>query len=328
MADFFLPQRMRRNRKSQWVRDLVSESHLSRHDLIMPLFIVDGVNIQSLISTMPNTYRYSIDKLLDKCKSLYDNGIDKIMLFPCIDSGLKADNASEALNPTSIIYQAIRQIKQKIPNMGIIVDIALDPYTSHGHDGILNQAGEVDNDATVALLKQQTLITAEAGVDAVSPSDMMDGRIYEIRKTLEENHFKHINIIAYAAKYASSLYSPFRTALCNQNLGLNKKTYQMDFRNVSEAIMEVQLDIDEGADIIIIKPGIPYLDVLTKIKQQFNIPLLSYQVSGEYSMIMNAAIQEILDENQVMLEHLTAFKRAGANGIITYWADKATTVLS
>lgn len=317
--------RMRRNRKAAWCRELLAEIDLKHSDFIMPLFIIEGINKIEPITMMPNVYRYSIDKLIDKVQSLYDNGIKAIMLFPYIDKDLKSLMGDEAVNENNLISRAIKQIKQYVPNIGIIADVALDPYTSHGHDGIIDINGDVDNDGTIELLIQQSLILAEAGVDAIAPSDMMDGRIGLIRDAFETNQYKNTQIFGYSAKFHSNLYGPFRDAIGSKNtLGKkDKKGYFLDYRNKHEALVEIELDINEGADAIIIKPASIYLDIIALAHAKFpNIPLFTYHVSGEYAMLTHMVQHGIASESDIVLETMYSLKRAGARNIITYYADK------
>jgi porphobilinogen synthase len=316
---------MRRNRKAQWCRELLAEVRLKPSDFIMPLFIIDGVNKIDMIPMMPNVFRYTIDKAIDKIKSLYDMGIQAVMLFPYIEQNLKSMMGHEAMNSNNLISRAIKEIKKHVPNIGVIADVALDPYTSHGHDGILDANEDVDNDETVKLLIQQALILADAGVDAVSPSDMMDGRIGLIRDAFEANKYYHTQIFAYSAKFHSSLYTPFREAIGSKNnLGKkNKKGYFLDYRNNNEALVEIELDIAEGADTIIIKPASIYLDIIALARAKFpHIPLFAYHVSGEYAMLTHMAERGIASEMDIVLETMYALKRAGARNIITYYADR------
>ena len=314
--------RLRRNRKAEWSRRLISENNLSVNDLILPIFIIDGKNKKIPVKSMPGIFRYSVDKLNSVVQSAVNLGIPMVAIFPYTKKNLKNSIGSEALNPNNLVCKACRQIKKKFKNkIGIMCDVALDPYTSHGHDGIyLNK--DVENDETVKILSEQALIQASAGCDVLAPSDMMDGRIGVIRNALDMNGFKHVQIISYAVKYASNYYGPFRDAVGSKNLLKgNKKTYQMDFKNSDEALREVSLDIKEGADMVIVKPGLPYIDIIQKIKKKFRIPIVAYQVSGEYSMLYNSIENKILNE-ETILETLISFKRAGANAIITYFADK------
>jgi len=314
--------RMRRNRKYDWLRRLVQESSLSADDLILPIFLIDGKNKKQPIASMSGVYRYSIDSLsyvIDK--SLKDK-IPMVALFPQTQTKLKDNNGLEALNENNLVCKAIRYIKKKYKNqIGIMCDVALDPYTSHGHDGVL-KSNNIVNDETVDILIKQSLLQAQMGCDVIAPSDMMDGRIGKIRKNLDKNGFKQIQILSYAVKYSSNFYGPFRDAVGSmKNLKGDKKTYQMDFKNKDEALREVALDIKEGADIVMVKPGMPYLDIIKSVKENFKIPVFAYQVSGEYSLIANGIKDKIINKNAI-IESLIAFKRAGANAIITYFADK------
>ena len=314
--------RMRRNRKYDWLRRLVQESNLSSDDLILPIFLIDGKNKKQPIASMSGVYRYSIDSLsyvIDK--SLKDK-IPMVALFPQTQTKLKDNNGLEALNENNLVCKAIRYIKKKYKNqIGIMCDVALDPYTSHGHDGVL-KSNNIVNDETVDILIKQSLLQAQMGCDVIAPSDMMDGRIGKIRKNLDKNGFKQIQILSYAVKYSSNFYGPFRDAVGSmKNLKGDKKTYQMDFKNKDEALREVALDIKEGADIVMVKPGMPYLDIIKSVKENFKIPVFAYQVSGEYSLIANGIKDKIINKNAI-IESLIAFKRAGANAIITYFADK------
>ena len=314
--------RLRRNRKFDWSRRLIQENNLSVNDLILPIFITEGKKVKQPIKSMPDVYRYSIDNLNLILNKAIKYKIPMVALFPYTNKKLKNDKGSEAINENNLICQAIKYIKKKYRNkIGIMCDVALDPYTSHGHDGLLKK-NEILNDETIEVLIQQAILQAKMGCDVIAPSDMMDGRIGKIRKALDLNGFNNIQIISYAAKYASSFYGPFRDAVGSKSmLKGDKKTYQMDYKNSNEALREVALDIKEGADMIIIKPGMPYLDVIKKVKDKFKIPVIAYQVSGEYSMIINAIKGNIINENAI-LESLLSFKRAGATGIITYFALK------
>ena len=316
--------RLRRNKKTGWSRDLVAQSNLHKSDLIMPLFVIEGHNVIEVISTMKGVFRYSIDKLIDKVQSLFDDGILAIMLFPCISQDIKSPDGSEALNSNNLICRAIAAIKKYIPGMGIIADVALDAYTSHGFDGVLDEDGDVDNDKTIDLLCKQALLLVQSGADAIAPSDMMDGRIGIIRDLLESYDHHHTQIFSYAVKFASNFYSPFRDAIGSKyNLGIrDKKTYFSDYRNAHEAMLEIELDISEGADIIIIKPGMMYLDIIYNAANSFKVPIFAYQVSGEYAMLTNAAEHAIINEKDAVLEVMCCFKRAGATSIITYYADR------
>lgn len=314
--------RCRRIRQATWCRDLVAETHISAKDLIFPIFIQEGGNIRTPISTMPGVDVLSIDLCVEQAKKAYDCGINAMMLFPKIDPQLKSVLADEAYNPKNLICRAIAAIKKAVPEIGIITDIALDPYTSHGHDGILTTDGKVDNDKTILILAKQGLSLAEAGCDALAPSDMMDGRILRIRELLEDHRLHDMLLISYAAKYASSFYGPFRNAIGSSDAlkQADKKSYQMDPANIKEAILEASLDISEGADMLIIKPAMPYLDVINTVSNVSKIPVIGYQVSGEYSMIKFAALHGAIDYNKAQKESLLACKRAGACAVITYAA--------
>jgi porphobilinogen synthase len=321
--------RPRRNRKSPWIRDLISENHLKPSDLIQPFFVICGTNKREEIKTLADNYRFSIDLLIREVKKAQGLGIKAIMLFPCVEQILKSDDGKEACNEDNLICRAIKEIKKLVPEIGIIVDVALDPYTTHGHDGIVDKNGYVLNDKTVEILCQQALVQARAGCDMVAPSDMMDRRVGAIRQFLDKNGYENIGIMSYAAKYASNFYGPFRDAVgSDKNLQKSdKKTYQMDFRNSLEALREIKLDENEGADMLIIKPGIVYLDIVAKAKEISNLPIVSYQVSGEYAMLKLAAQNGLLNFNEAMFESLIAFKRAGASAIITYCAMEIATLL-
>jgi porphobilinogen synthase len=314
--------RPRRNRSSSWIRNLVSENNLSPSDLIMPFFVIEGTNKKEPITSLLDQYRFSIDLLIKEIQKAKDLGIPAIMLFPAIDSKLKTDDGKEALNSDNLICRAVRAIKKQVPNIGVICDVALDPYTAHGHDGIVGDDGLVLNDQTIDILCKQALIQAQAGCDMVAPSDMMDGRIGAIRQYLDQNGFEQVGIMSYAAKYASGFYGAFRNAVgSGENLGsCDKKNYQMDFRNSSEAIREINLDVSQGADMLIIKPGLPYLDIVAKAKSSCNLPIISYQVSTEYAMLKLADREGLIDFEAGLYESLMAFKRAGATAIISYGA--------
>jgi len=314
--------RLRRNRKSDWSRRLTQENTLSVNDLVLPLFLVDGNNRKQSIKTMPDIFRYSVDRLPEIIDKAVSKKIPMIALFPYTNSKLKNNIGSEALNENNLVCKAIRLVKKKYKDkIGIMCDVALDPYTSHGHDGLM-KSGKILNDETVEILIKQSLLQAEMGCDVISPSDMMDGRIGKIRKALDKNNFKQVQILSYAVKYASGFYGPFRDAVGSNNiLKGDKKTYQMDYSNSLEALREVSLDIKEGADMVMVKPGLPYLDIIKLVKDNFKIPVLTYQVSGEYSLIYNAIKKGIVNKKTIV-ETLMCFKRAGANAIITYFADK------
>jgi len=315
----FPSTRLRRVRNSDWVRRLISENNLSANDLILPIFITEGKNKKEKIKTMPGIYRYSLDKLsiiLDEAEKFK---IPMIALFPNTSNHQRNHNGSEALNENNLVCRAIKLIKKKYNKFGIMTDVALDPYTSHGHDGIILN-DKIDNDETLKILEKQALLQASVGSDVIAPSDMMDGRIGIIRKSLDKNELKDTQILSYAVKYASNFYGPFRDAIgSKQKLKGDKKTYQMDMRNYTESLREVALDIKEGADFVMVKPGMPYLDIISLIKQNFKIPVFSYQVSGEYSMIANSIRDKSLNEN-VIYESLISLKRAGSNAIVTYFA--------
>ncbi|WAR45271.1 porphobilinogen synthase [Methylomonas rapida] len=323
--DFFPATRLRRMRYQAFSRRLMRENRLSTDDLICPLFVIEGHKQQQPVASMPGVYRLSLDLLLKEAEVLLDLGIPAIALFPVIDPQQKSLDASEAFNPDGLAQRSIRALKQAFPELGVITDVALDPFTSHGQDGLLDAQDYVINDETVAVLCRQALSHAEAGADIVAPSDMMDGRIGAIRKTLESNGHINTRILAYSAKYASSFYGPFRDAVGSAtNLaGGNKYSYQMDPANSDEALREIALDLQEGADMIMVKPGMPYLDIIRRAKDQFGVPTFAYQVSGEYAMLKAAAQNGWLDERQVVMESLLAFKRAGCDAILTYFAKSA-----
>ncbi len=322
--------RLRRLRENQFSRRLIRETRLSCDDLIYPLFLLPGENQRQKITTMPGIERLTLDCLLDEVAVLQGLQIPAITLFPVIPIEDKTLDACEAYNPEGLIPHAIRELKKSFPEMGVITDIALDPYTPHGHDGLLSKQGVILNDESIEILVKQALCYAQAGVDAIAPSDMMDGRIGWIRKALEENGYSNTQIIAYSAKYASHFYGPFRDAIgtSGQLKSANKKTYQMDPANSNEALQEVALDLAEGADIVMVKPGMPYLDILYRIKQKFGMPTFVYQVSGEYAMQKAAIMQGYLNERESILEGLLAMKRAGADGIMTYFAKQAASWLT
>ena len=316
--------RMRRMRRDDFSRRLMRESSVSADDLIYPVFILEGEQQREAVASMPGVERLSIDMLVTEARTLADLGIPAIALFPVTAAEKKSDDATEAYNPEGLAQRAVRAVKQACPRLGIITDVALDPFTSHGQDGLIDDTGYVLNDETVAVLVKQALSHAEAGADVVAPSDMMDGRIGAIRGALEDNGHSNTRILAYAAKYASSFYGPFRDAVGSAaNLaGGNKYSYQMDPANSDEALWEVSLDLEEGADMVMVKPGMPYLDIVRRVKDQFGAPTFVYQVSGEYAMLMAAAGNGWLDEKAVVMESLLAFKRAGADGILTYFAKR------
>ncbi len=321
--------RPRRLRRDDFSRRLVREHSLSVDDLIYPVFIVDGKGIEQPVPSMPGVSRYSLDKLLPVAEDCVKLGIPVMALFPVIDPSLKALDGKEATNPDGLVPAAVRLLKSNFPQLGVLTDVALDPYTSHGQDGVIDEDGYVINDVTLDILVKQAVVQAQAGVDIVAPSDMMDGRIGAIRQTLEQNQHIHTRIMAYSAKFASAFYGPFRDAVGSAgNLGKsNKMTYQMDPGNIDEALREVGADLKEGADMVMVKPGMPYLDVLRRVKDAFHVPTFAYQVSGEYAMLKAAAQNGWLDHDKVMMEALLGFKRAGADGILTYFAPAAARLL-
>ena len=324
-APLDLAIRMRRNRRAEWARRMVREHVVTTDDLIWPLFVNDGNNTP--VPSMPGVQRLSIDGVVREAEKAAKLTIPCIALFPYTNPGLRDDTGSEALNPDNLVCRAIRAIKKEVPEVGILCDVALDPFTSHGHDGLLRD-GVILNDETVAVLVQQAIVQAQAGADIVAPSDMMDGRIGAIRAGLDAAGFADVQIMAYSAKYASAFYGPFREAVGSAGtLKGDKRTYQMDYANTDEALREAALDLAEGADMIMVKPGLPYLDIVARLKQEFHRPTFAYQVSGEYAMLMAAAQNGWLDREKVMLESLMAFKRAGADGILTYFAPAAAKLL-
>lgn len=321
--------RMRRMRKNDFSRRLMREHHLTADDLIYPMFVIEGTNVREAVPSMPNIDRVSIDLLLEEAKELVELGIPTVALFPVINNDKKSLLAEESYNPDGLVQRAVKALKAAFPELGVLTDVALDPYTTHGQDGIIDDTGYVLNDVTVDTLVKQALSHAQAGADVVAPSDMMDGRIGEIRDELEAEGFINTLIMAYAAKYASAYYGPFRDAIGSSgNLGKgNKFTYQIDPANSNEAIREVMLDLEEGADMVMVKPGMPYLDIVRRVKTELEVPTFAYQVSGEYAMHMAAFEKGWLDKDTVMMESLLAFKRAGADGILTYFAKDAARLL-
>ena len=324
MSKTFIQQypatRLRRNRKSPWARALVSENTLQANDLIWPLFVIEGEKRVEPISAMPGVFRLSIDVAVERVKEARDLGIPLVALFPNTETALRSEDGAEALNPNNLVCRAVRAIKAAVPDIGVMCDVALDPYTSHGHDGLMRD-GDILNDETIAVLVQQALVQVEAGCDVIAPSDMMDGRIGAIRAALEIAGHRDTQIMAYSAKYASGFYGPFREAVGSGGmLKGDKRTYQMDPANSDEALREVALDIAEGADMVMVKPGMPYLDIITRVKTEFKVPTFAYQVSGEYAMLMAAIERGWLDPDKVIPESLMAFKRAGADGVLTYFA--------
>jgi porphobilinogen synthase len=317
-----LTVRMRRNRQHEWARRMVREATLTTDDLIWPLFVMDGKNARQPVPSMPGVERLSVDQAVREAERAAKLTIPCIALFPYTDPKLRDEDGSEALNPDNLVCRAIRAIKKEVPEVGILCDVALDPFTSHGHDGLLRD-GVILNDETVAVLAKQALVQAQAGCDIIAPSDMMDGRVGAIRKALDAANFLDVSIMSYAAKYASAFYGPFRDAVGSaKTLTGDKRTYQMDPGNSDEALREVALDIEEGADMIMVKPGLPYLDIVARVKEAFGMPTFAYQVSGEYAMIMAAAQNGWLDGERAMMESLTAFKRAGCDGVLTYFAPR------
>ena len=325
----FPSSRPRRLRRDVFTRNLVRENRLSPHDLIYPVFVLDGHNRREAVASMPGVERVSLDLLLPVAEECVQLGIPVLALFPVIDASLKSPDGKEALNPDGLIPRVVRALKKEFPDLGVMTDVALDPFTSHGQDGLLDDTGYIMNDETVEVLTGQALTQAEAGVDIVAPSDMMDGRIGAIREALENQGLIHTRIMAYSAKYASAFYGPFRDAVGSAgNLGKSdKKVYQMDPGNSDEALREVAIDIAEGADMVMVKPGMPYLDIVRRVKDEFHVPTFAYQVSGEYAMLKAAAQNGWLDHDAVMMEALLAFKRAGADGVLTYFALDAARLL-
>jgi len=319
--------RLRRNRKQDWARRLVQENTLSPNDFILPVFLIDGSNKKEPIKSMPDVYRYSINRISQIVDKALNSKIPMVALFPKTKTTQKNISGDEALSNKNLVCKAIVEIKKRYKNqIGIMCDVALDPYTSHGHDGLIKN-NEIINDETIEVLIKQSLLQAEMGCDVLAPSDMMDGRIGKIRKALDKNNHKNVQILSYAAKYASSFYGPFRDAVGSKgSLKGDKKTYQMDFRNSDEAIREIALDIKEGADMVMVKPGMPYLDIIKSIKDKFKIPVFAYQVSGEYSLLSNAIQKKIISRDAIF-ESLIAFKRAGANAIVSYYADRLDKII-
>lgn len=320
-------RRLRRLRRADWSRRLVRETTLTADDLIWPIFVVEGEDVREPVPSMPGVERLSVDLAVRAAEGGARLGIPVIALFPYTRPHLRDPHGSEALNSDNLVCRALRAIKQAVPEVGLLADVALDPYTDHGHDGLMDE-GEILNDATVAQLCRQALVEAEAGADVIAPSDMMDGRIGAIRRALDGNGFAHVQIMAYAAKYASAFYGPFRDAVGSSGaLKGDKRTYQMDPANTDEALREVELDLQEAADMVMVKPGMPYLDIVRRVKERFAVPTFAYQVSGEYAMIEAAAANGWLDGEKAMMESLSAFKRAGADGVLTYFAPRAAEIL-
>ena len=325
----FPQRRMRRNRRDDFSRRLVRENHLTVNDLIFPVFVFEGENETQLVDSMPGVLRYTPDALLSVAEECVALGIPAIALFPVIEQDIKTPLAEESFSESGLIPRVIALLKKNFPELGVITDVALDPYTSHGQDGLLNEKGYVLNDETIEVLIRQSLSHAAAGVDVLAPSDMMDGRVGAIRDALDKNGYEQVRLLAYAAKFASSFYGPFRDAVgSSANLGVsNKETYQVDPANSDEALWEVGLDLQEGADMVMVKPGMPYLDIITRVKQEFGAPTFAYQVSGEYAMLKAAFAAGWLDEKRCVLEALLSFKRAGADGILTYFALDAARLI-
>ena len=319
--------RLRRNRKNDWSRRLVEENNLTPNDFILPIFLIDGKNKKQSIKSMPGVYRYSLDKINSVVDKAIKNGLPMVALFPYTNKKNKNILGTEALNENNLVCKALQLIKKRYKNqIGVMCDVALDPYTSHGHDGLINN-NYVLNDETIEVLISQSLLQAQMGCDVLAPSDMMDGRIGRIRKELDRNGFQMTQILSYAVKYASSFYGPFRDAVGSGSLLKgDKKNYQMDFKNTNEALREVSLDVKEGADMVMVKPGLPYLDIIKLVKEKFKIPVMAYQVSGEYSLLSNGINKGLID-NSVILESLISFKRAGANAIVSYYADRLDKIL-
>ena len=321
--------RMRRGRSAPWIREMLAEHRLRPSDLIWPLFIAEGNDTEEPIASLPGVSRWTVDRLAERARDARDAGIPCIALFPNTPSDLRTDDGAEALNPNNLMCRAIRAIKDAVPKVGILTDVALDPYTSHGHDGLVDSAGYILNDETSEQLIGQALVQAAAGADIVAPSDMMDGRVGAIRAALESEGHRNVAIMAYAAKYASAFYGPFRDAVGSRGLLKgDKRTYQMDPANSAEALREVELDIAEGADMVMVKPGLPYLDILARVKDAFGVPTFAYQVSGEYAMIEAAAAAGAGERDALVLETLMAFKRAGATGVLTYHALHAARLMN
>jgi porphobilinogen synthase len=321
--------RMRRGRSSQWMRAMLAENRLHPSDFIWPLFVCEGRDCEEPIGSLPGVSRWSVDRLPGRVRLAAELGIPCIALFPNTPEGLRTEDAREALNSDNLICRAVKAIKDAVPEVGVLTDVALDPYTAHGHDGLIDAAGNVINDDTVKVLTDQALVQAEAGADIVAPSDMMDGRVAAIRQVLEEAGHQNVAIMAYAAKYASAFYGPFREAVGSLGrLKGDKRGYQMDPANIEEALREVELDLAEGADMVMVKPGLPYLDVVARVKDAFGVPTFAYQVSGEYAMIEAAAATGAGDRDALILETLLAFKRAGATGVLTYHALDAARLIA
>ena len=323
----FPSTRMRRIRQSKWIRNLIEENTISSNDMIWPIFLNEGSNVKEEIDTMPGVFRYSVDNLNEIVDIAEKQKINLVALFPNTPEQVKSEDGAEALNPDNLVCKALRHLKSQNLNFGLMCDVALDPYTNHGHDGLIDN-NEILNDETIESLVKQSLLLAQNGADVIAPSDMMDGRIGAIRNALEAKKYKNTILVSYSAKYASSFYSPFRDAVgSRKKLKSDKKSYQMNIFNSDEALREISLDISEGADAVIVKPGIAYLDIIHRIKSKFQFPTFAYHVSGEYSLIKSAAQKGIIDENLAVLEHFAAFKRAGADAIISYYAPKISEII-
>ena len=323
----FPSTRMRRIRQSKWIRNLIEENTISSNDMIWPIFLSEGTNVKEEIDTMPGVFRYSVDNLNEIVDIAENQKINLVALFPNTPEQVKSEDGAEALNPDNLVCKALRHLKSQNLNFGLMCDVALDPYTNHGHDGLIDN-NEILNDETIESLVKQSLLLAQNGADVIAPSDMMDGRIGAIRNALEAEKYKNTILVSYSAKYASSFYSPFRDAVgSKKKLKSDKKSYQMNIFNSDEALREISLDISEGADAVIVKPGIAYLDIIHRIKSKFQFPTFAYHVSGEYSLIKSAAQKGIIDENLAVLEHFAAFKRAGADAIISYYAPKISEII-
>jgi porphobilinogen synthase len=321
--------RLRRTRASAWSRAMVAETVLTPSNLIWPLFIAQGEGVEEPIASLPGVSRWSIDGIVARAREARELGIPCVALFPNTPRELRTDDAAEALNPDNLICRAVRAVKDAVPEVGILTDVALDPYTAHGHDGLVDERGYVLNDVTAAILVEQALVQAEAGADIVAPSDMMDGRIGAIRQALEQREHHNVQIMAYAAKYASAFYGPFRDAVGSRGLLKgDKKAYQMDYANAEEALREVAMDLAEGADTVMVKPGLPYLDIVRRVKERFEVPVFAYQVSGEYAMIEASVAAGAGERDALVLETLTAFRRAGCSGVLTYHAPHAARLLA
>ena len=324
----FPSKRMRRNRTRPWLRDMLAEHHLNANDLIWPVFVIEGENQEEPVESLPGTARYSVDRLVEQVKHARDLGIQAVAIFPCVEAEKRTPDGTESYNPDNLICRTLQAVKKEVPEIGIIADVALDPYTSHGHDGIVED-GKILNDETVEILTKQATVQAAAGADIIAPSDMMDGRVKAIRGALDQAKHQDTAIMSYAAKYASAFYGPFRDAVkSGERLQGDKKTYQMNPANAEEALHEVALDIQEGADMVMVKPGLPYLDIIKAVKDEFHIPTFAYHVSGEYAQLKAASAQGWLDYETCLMESLLSFKRAGCSGILTYGALDAAKILA